>query len=499
MVRGRRIVPLLLAVTALGPAAAARATPGATVLWGAYGGDAQLTNHVTAVKLTPATAPTLGVRWRQKVDTTVLASPLLATGVVIGGTSRTVLYAATEAGSVYAIDAATGLVLWKRTFGTVEAGSNCGTMGISSTGAIDGPRGLLYVIGADGALRALDLATGASPAGWPLQIVQRTQTEYVWGGLRIVGERLLVPVASYCDQPDGQGPAEGGIVAVDLATQTVAGRFDTVPGPTNLGGVWGWAGTSVEPDESFVYTAVGNSVVHDDACDCLVDDAGFGDSVVRLTPALEPVEFDRPPEIPSVHDYDFGAAPVLFQPEGCEPLAAANNKNGLMYVWRRHALAAGHIFADGIGTTSGAPFLGQPSWSPDRRLLLDAGARVIRDGKVVGDGVNAYTVGADCTFAPVWQTVTGSGTQPPPLIVGDVVFALGGSDTHFSVLDLASGKRLWIYDTGTATQTPAIAAGDTIYTADADGVIRAFAPGATKQKPMPVKSRAHETWWVRTG
>ena len=114
-----------------------------------------------------------------------------------------------------------------------------------------------------------------------------------------------------------------------------------------------------------------------------------------------------------------------------------------MYVWRRHALAAGYIYADAVGTSSGAPFLGQPSWSPERQLLLDAGTRITRNEKVVGDGVTAYAIGADCTFSRAWQTVTGDGTQPPPLIVGDVVFALGGSDSHFCVLDLASGQVLW--------------------------------------------------------
>jgi hypothetical protein len=38
--------------------------------------------------------------------------------------------------------------------------------------------------------------------------------------------------------------------------------------------------------------------------------------------------WNRPEGIPSVEDNDFGAAPLLFQPPGCPPLAAANAKNG---------------------------------------------------------------------------------------------------------------------------------------------------------------------------
>jgi hypothetical protein len=79
---------------------------------------------------------------------------------------------------------------------------------------------------------------------------------------------------------------------------------------------------SAEPDGSAVYTAVGNSHVLDPACGCVVDDAGFGDSVVRLTPDLAPVSSSRPADVPAVDDDAFGAARLLFQPPGCPPLAA---------------------------------------------------------------------------------------------------------------------------------------------------------------------------------
>lgn len=495
---GRRVAVLTLAAALLGAAPAARAA-GPTVLWGSYGGDDQLTNHVGRGKLTPATARSLAQTWRQKVDGPVLASPLLAQDVLVDGAPRTLLYVSSEAGSVYALDSSTGLVVWKRELGAFEADANCGTLGISATGAIDGGRGLLYVVNADGALYALDLATGDSPDGWPLQLLDRPRTEYVWGGLRIAADRLLVPVASYCDQPDEHGdPAEGGVLGVDLATRTVVTRFDSVPGPANLGGVWGWGGTSVEPDGSAIYTAIGNSDVQDPGCDCKVDDAGFGDSVVRLTADLEPIDSNRPPDVPTVHDYDFGAAPLLFQPAGCEPLAAANNKDGELYVWRRLDLAAGPIFAAPIGTTSGAPFVGQPSWSPDRGLLLDAGTQVAPNGVAIGDGITAFSVDAACEFHDVWQTATGSGTQPPPVIVGDVVFAAGGAGTFFTALALANGNGLWRFDTGTATQTPPIATGDAVYTADGDGVVRAFAPVPAKPKPKPKPRASSGSRWVRT-
>jgi hypothetical protein len=118
----------------------------------------------------------------------------------------------------------------------------------------------------------------------------------------------------------------------------------------------------VEPDGSAVYTALGNSAVFDPTCSCDVDDAGFGDSIVRLTTDLVPVSSDRPDDVRRVDDYDFGAAPLLFLPPGCPPLAAANNKDGFLYVWDRTDLAKGPIFETAVGDGPG-PFVGAPSWS----------------------------------------------------------------------------------------------------------------------------------------
>src|SRR2546421_325509 len=82
---------------------------------------------------------------------------------------------------------ADGQILWSTPLGTQDSYS-CGTWAISSTGAIDTERALLYVANADGVVRALSLSTGGLV--WELRISDRPDTEYVWGGLRIVGDSL---------------------------------------------------------------------------------------------------------------------------------------------------------------------------------------------------------------------------------------------------------------------------------------------------------------------
>lgn len=438
-----------------------------TLAWTAYGGDAQLTNFAAETGTTPQDASELGLAWTAQLDGPIVASPLSLDGRV---------YVATEAGSVYALNAVTGEVEWKRELGTQDTAGDCGTWGISSTGAIDLARGLLYVVNADGYVQGLRLSDGSTAPGWPLPITDRPDVEYVWGGLRIVGDRLYVPIASYCDAPDASGrPADGRVVAIDLSAPSVVATFDAVPGPDNLGGAWGYGGISAEPDGSFLYTAIGNSDVIDPSCDCRVDNAGFGDSVVRLTAELAPVESDRPADVPSADDYDFGATPLLFQPPGCPPLAAANNKDDILYVWDRTKLAQGPIFEVAIGNVS-EPFVGEPSWSPRLGMLFDAGAKVMHDEVDTGDGINAFSVDRHCQFHAAWQTVVGRGTQPPPLVLGDVVFAAGGDTGGFAALDAATGFELWKFDTGAPTIAPPIGVGNLIFAGDYAGVMRAFGP-----------------------
>src|SRR5439155_489689 len=87
-------------------------------------------------------------------------------------------------------------------------------------------------------------------------------------------------------------------------------------------------------------TGVGNSHGWSDDCACYVDNAPYGNQIVALPPDLSSVLASDAPPLPTTADDDFGAAPLLFQPRGCPPLAAMNNKNGALYIWNRRLLCA---------------------------------------------------------------------------------------------------------------------------------------------------------------
>ena len=343
----RSLGPLLLLFLVVAAAAGAKPKPKATpispsdpVAWTSYGYDNQLQNAVSSTQLTLGSVGRLAPVWKAELDGAVYASPLSARV-----DARQIAYVGTEAGSVYALDVTTGAELWRRELGSTTT-EVCGTWGITSTGAIDLVHELLYVISATGQLHALSLATGEEAAGYPRQVVSRPNIEYVWGGLRIAENRLYVPIASYCDAGASNGFPEGSLLAIPLDAPEAISTWDPAPGPDNLGGMWGWGGVSIDPDDGLVYTGVGNSHAWSDECSCFVDDAGAGNKIVALSPDLTSVRDSSNLPIPVIGDSDFGAAPLLFQPQSCPPLAAANNKDGTLYILDRTQLSKGALVFD---------------------------------------------------------------------------------------------------------------------------------------------------------
>ncbi|MFL5966506.1 MAG: PQQ-binding-like beta-propeller repeat protein [Gaiellaceae bacterium] len=474
----RRLLLAVVAAVALGaPASAA----GEAWDWLAYGRDTQLTNDVASSSITRANARDVKLWWSDRLDGAVIASPLSAR-VQVGVRRRQLVFAATEAGSIYAVSADTGAVVWQRTFPTTQTDA-CGTFGVSSTGAIDLGRKLLYVAAGDGSIHALDLATGAEAAPWPVQLLDRPDVEYVWGGLKLIGGKLYVPVASYCDAPDAHGlAAEGRIAAIDPASAQVVAMWDPVPGFGNLGGVWGWGGVSAAPGGSTLYTAVGNSYVFSDACGCFVDDVGYGDNLVALSTDLSQVlAANKPPAVPNQGDEDFGAAPLVFQPRGCPPLLAAKNKMGVVFVWARDRIDDGPIASLGLGDGT-SPFVGAPTYDASRQMIVIT--QVVVAGKGTGYGLAGFDLAANCTFRELWRVPLGRGNQAPAIVVGNVVFAAGGDGGGFGAVDIANGGQLWSYPTTARTFAPLIEVGGTVFGGDLGGMLYAFRAEASP-RPRP--------------
>jgi polyvinyl alcohol dehydrogenase (cytochrome) len=285
--------------------------------WPTYGRDFARTGVAAGV----ATAGPLRVSWQAHLDGAVYGQPLLVGTLVI---------AATENDSVYALDSSTGKVVWRTHVGTPVplADLPCGNidpLGITGTPVYDAGNGLVYAVaetsGYHHLLLGISVTTGtvavkrdiATPDGQPRYDQQRP-------ALAIEDGRVYVAFGGlYGDC----GPYRGSVVGVPLSgTGSVLSYL--VP-TAREGAVWGTAGPVIGPDGT-LYVSVGNGSVSSTRFDGT-------DSVTALSPALRQVGIFAPSSWyhDSQNDLDLGSTQPALLASG---MLLALGKSGTGYLIR---------------------------------------------------------------------------------------------------------------------------------------------------------------------
>ncbi|HWH92655.1 MAG TPA: PQQ-binding-like beta-propeller repeat protein [Baekduia sp.] len=446
----------------------------------------------------PTEAKALTPAWATVLDGKVTAQPLYAGQVSAGGSTRNVIVAATSGASIYALDADSGAVIWRRNFGTPP--SNCaipGGYGFVAPPAIDKARNRIYTVSEDGVLRTLNLADGTDAAtGVP--IITNAATNRVWGGPTLIGSSTLyVSTASDgCDSP----PWRGRVLKVDVsgATPSLTKQWDVVPGiaaPAGGGGIWGYGGVSVDPTTGRVYAATGADSV--EAYTLYADRLVALSSNLDVLGSFEPFHPTNYPCNGDPCDVDFGATPVVFTPTGCPTMVSAGNKNGNLYVERASSLASSGTAEQAIQLNPANDWLGSggvggvPAWDATDQMLFvsDVGPGW---GTTVG-GVVGLKVNADCTLSVAWSKPLGGGANPDstPTVANGVVYVGEGNTGKLAAFDAKTGASLWTSTGGGAAYAAPIVANGTVYQGiwngfgSADkGTIKAFKPGAPPPPPL---------------
>jgi outer membrane protein assembly factor BamB len=396
----------------------------------------------------------------------VTSSPLVARDVPVAGAKT--IYVATSGGSIHAF-APNGYLRWEADLG--QLARPCRQLdgyGVTGTPVIDPETRALYAADPFGRLHALDLATGAERAGWPVRVFSHYTHEHVFGGLLRVGRHVYVPTASFCDQR-----MEARLVRVSLATGETSAWLPVPFALGGGGGMWGFAGAAYSVRRGSIFVATGNAFRGGTNVGKRFKEwAGYGEQLVELSPDLRVLAASHPPDVNKVLDLDFSSAPVVAQRPGCPELVAAVNKNGTLYAWRADRVRAGLVWRAQLRRESFyAPVIGQPAWSPRHRSFYFAtGAHLVR-----------VAVTRSCRGRVAWKTRVPPGyTHGSPAIAGNRVwFGVSGAGGGLFAADARSGRivrRLRLE--GAAYSAPAVADG-ALFVGTFAGGLHAFVPRRT--------------------
>ncbi|HXZ98864.1 MAG TPA: PQQ-binding-like beta-propeller repeat protein [Candidatus Binatia bacterium] len=407
------------------------ATPSAApAAWLTYHGD--LARSGDDPSSPPVSAPALG--WRSPtLDGPIWAEPLVDGGRVL---------VATEGGSIYALDAVTGAVIWRAHVDDPISRSQlpCGDispLGITGTPVIDPATQTLYAAAerSDGSheLVALSVASGAvlwrrvidAPGTVPRDQQQRA-------ALAVAGGRVLVGLGGL----DGDCGTYHGYVA--SVGESGVGPVDYYVVPViNGAGIWAPSGPAVSASGE-VYVADGNS---EEAAAATVS-FDHSDSVIALTPEMAEQGYFAPTDWRhlSEADLDLGSTgPVL---DGDGILIAG--KDGILYLLGAAALG-------GIGGQLASLGLGSGAFGG---LALD-GQTVLVPTTGQLDAVSVDVPGRSLKLiwsrAPTW----------PPIVAGGEIWAVTQGGADLVALSPADGSQRFSLPLGSVEHftTPAAAAG----------------------------------------
>jgi hypothetical protein len=184
-----------------------------------------------------------------------------------GGPNGAMIIAVTASNNIYALNAATGSIIWQRNIGTPVTSGLCGLpvnpFGIIGTPVVDlASRRLFFNAMIDGAIKkhfvfSLNVDTGDINSGWPVDlnatvsynsIPFTSSIENERGALALVNGIVYVPFSGHLSDCDAY---HGWVVGVQINNPSaVMGWATTAVG----GGIWGHSGVASDGTNMFVIT-----------------------------------------------------------------------------------------------------------------------------------------------------------------------------------------------------------------------------------------------------
>ncbi len=470
------VLPASAAIARPGPAASATGTG---LDWPQYLHGPQHSSVSPATAFTPSNAPSAGQAWHWqpqaitgKPAPRLDASPTVAAGRV---------YIGAESGGFYALSEATGGVAWSRQLDT-EPHVTCPARGITSTAAVKSDpvtgASTVYVSGARYTY-ALNAATGAMM--WKTEIgppsLANPDAYYNWSSPTVAGGHIYVGLSSSCDVP----LIRGGLVELDQHTGQVLHTWHTVPTGSLGGSIWSSAAAT--SGGSDVWVSTGNE------CDPTINTCPSGNqighslSIVHLSASLTLLQaWPAPGTAGRGHDWDFGSSPTLFGSGAPPPDVGACNKNGRYYALAANPLGSTPLWTDVIGLAAHADnsCLASSVWNGPTGALYIGGDPTTIGATSYGGSVRQVN---PATGSYIWQTGLPCSVMGTPSLDSAGVLAAGtylcpiGSTAGAYLINAATGAVLKTLPVGSGRvfSQPVFAQGTLFVATEAQGLYN-FAP-----------------------
>ncbi|HKE26379.1 MAG TPA: PQQ-binding-like beta-propeller repeat protein [Bryobacteraceae bacterium] len=422
--------------------------------WLTFGGDSQRTGWAKGESiLNKDNAATLEVKWTIQLDNmpkelTSLATPVVVDQVKTAHGIKEFVIVAGSSNDLYAVDADSGKLVWKKTFSTSgspsRAPSTLCPFAVNATPAVEtGRTKTVYTIASDGNLHALSAEDGEERFP-PVQFVPAFSKNW---SLNLFGGTVYTAISQGCNG------VPSGVYSLDLKVPEHPVQSFQAGRP----GIWGRAGVAISPAGK-VFAETGDGI-YDPAA------GQFADTFLALSAKdLKLADSYTPSnrEWLTRKDLDMGCiTPVVFRFKGKEFVAGAGKEGRLFLLdagsiggethrkplFRSELLTneeanySGHGFWGAFASfedAKGVRWIYAPAWGPPHPAA--APSFPISNGGAPNGSIMAFRLefkDNSPVLSPVWIS-RDLNVPEPPIVANGVVYVL------------SSGEDVMQYRTGTA-------------------------------------------------
>jgi outer membrane protein assembly factor BamB len=406
-------------------------------------------------------APNLKVHWTYPGGGMIFSQPVVANGLIYWGSFDGYEHATNLSGQQ----------IWQQNLGTRTTCAPVSPLGVVSTAAlstvtINGtPTSVVFVGGGDDHLYALDAASGNII--WSTALGDPSTNTFIWDSPFVFNNNVYIGTGT-TGEAAGCSLVAGQLFELDATTGSIVHTFNTVPSGCVGGGIW--SSPTFDGSDGSIYFTAGTQGT------CSKDTISIGIVKLRASDLTFLSSWQIPVAQRQTNDADFAGTPTLFSATingTLRKLVGAVDKNGLYYAFDRTVLSNGPVWTAQIAVAGACPQCGKGSISSsvfDGSRLYVAGGNTTIKGISCGGSLQALNP-ADGTTA--WQdclpkTVLGAITE-----FAGVVAVVDGS--NLTLVNSSTGAQLFNDNGDKYYGTPSVSNG-VLYVGSKNSNLYAFGP-----------------------